>query len=223
MLKKPFLLLAFCLTLSQLSFGQQKVLDIPELLQLASYSKSEHNLQVSARDKQATVTSTETANKTLLGKIKDMYRTLQNRYSTLGTAISAANVGIEAEPMVNSIIRSQSQLYQLAQNNPAIIALAYQTEIDFADHSQMLIRYLAGLLLSIGDVNQMKSSDRKLLFDYVVTELSNIEDMSNRLVRNVQFGTLASLIHHLNPFDSFVYQDQHMISDILTNAKYLKQ
>ena len=223
MIKKTALLLTFCLSLSALSYGQGKVLDIPQLLQLVSYSKSEHSRQKDARDKQATVTSTETANKTLLGKIKDMYRTLQNRYSTLGTAISAANVGMEAEPMVNSIIRSQAQLYQLAQKNPAIIALAYQTEIDFAGHSEMLIRYLAGLILSIGDVNQMKSSDRKLLFDYVVTELSNIEDMSNRLVRNVQFGTLASLLHHVNPFDDFVYEDQHMISDILGNAKYLKR
>ncbi|NHA02532.1 hypothetical protein G7092_01925 [Mucilaginibacter sp. HC2] len=220
---KYLLLTAFCLSTSVLSYGQGKVLDIPELLQLVSYSKSEHTLQTNARDKQTTVTSTETANKTMLGKIKDMYRTLQTRYSTLGTAISAANVGIEAEPMVNSIISSQSQLYQLAQKNPAIIALAYQTEIDFAEQSQMLIRYLAGLIISIGDVNQMKSSDRKLLFDYVISELSKIQDMSNRLVRNVQFGTLASLLHHLNPFDDFVYEDQHMISNILTNAKYLKR
>ncbi|EHQ30905.1 hypothetical protein [Mucilaginibacter paludis] len=223
MTKNKPILTIFCLLFSALAYGQGKVLNIPELLQLVSYSKSEHNLQTNARDKQATVTSTETANKTLLVKIKDMYRTLQNRYSTLGTAISAANIGIEAEPMVNSIIRSQSQLYQLAQKNPAIIALAYQTEIDFAGHSEMLIRYLAGLIISIGDVNQMKSSDRKLLFDYVVTELSNIEDMSNRLVRNVQFGTIASLLHHLNPFDDFVYEDQHMISSILSKAKYLKR
>jgi hypothetical protein len=223
MIKKHLLLTVFGLLFSAFVYGQGKVLDIPELLQLVSYSKSEHSLQTDARDKQATVTSTETANKTLLGKIKVMYRTLQNRYSTLGTAISAANVGIEAEPMVNSIIRSQSQVYQLAQKNPAIIALAYQTEIDFAEHSEMLIRYLGGLIISIGDVNQMKASDRKLLFDYVVTELSNIEDMSNRLVRNVQFGTLASLLHHLNPFDDFVYEDQHMISDIISKAKYLKQ
>lgn len=215
--------MAFCLLFSVFSYGQGKVLDIPELLQLVSYSKSEHSLQVDARDKQATVTSTETANKTLLGKIKDMYRTLQSRYSTLGTAISAANIGIEAEPMVSSIARSQSQLYDLAQQNPAIIPLAYQTEIDFVNQSQMLIRYLAGLLLSIGDVNQMKSSDRKLLFDYVISELSHIEDLSNRLVKSVRFGSLASLLRHLNPFDNYVYTDSKMIQDILTNAKYLKR
>lgn len=220
---KIFLLLGICLLLSAGSFAQGKVLDIPELLQLVDYSKSEHTQQVNARDKQATVTTTEKSNQTLLDKIKNMYRTLQNRYSVLGTAISAADVGLQAEPMVNSIISSQGQLVQLAEKNPAITALAYQTEIDFADHSQMLIRYLAGLLLSIGDVNQMKSSDRKLLFDYVLTELSNIQDMSNQLVRSVQFGSLAALLHHIDPFDAFVSQDQNMVKDILANAKYLKQ
>jgi hypothetical protein len=220
---KAIFLLAFGVLLSVFSYGQGKVLDIPELLQLVSYSKSEHSLQEDARNRQATVTGTETANKTLLAKVKDMYRTLQSRYSTLGTAINAAQVGLEAQPMVSSIINSQSQLYDLAQKNPAIIPLAYQTEIDFVEHSEMLIRFLAGLLLSYGDVNQMKSSDRKLLFDFVLQELSNIQDLSNQLVRSVQFSSLASLLHHLNPFDAFVYQDQHIVQDILTNAKYLKR
>jgi len=220
---KVIMLLALGLSLSAFSFAQGKVLNIPELLQLVSYSKSEHSYQVDARNKQATVTATETANKTLLGKIKDLYRTLQNRYSTLGTAISAANIGIAAETMVSSIARSQSQLYELAQQNPAIIPLAYLTEIDFVGQSEMLIRFLAGLVLSIGDVNQMKSSDRKLLFDFVISELSHIEDMSNRLVNSVRFGSLAALLHHVNPFDDFVYTDTKMVQEILTNAQYLKR
>jgi hypothetical protein len=214
---------AFTFLLSSFAFSQGKVLDIPELLQLVDYSKSEHSLQTDARTRQATVTTTENANKTLLEKTKNIYRTLQRRYSTLGTAISAVDVGLQAEPMVSSIINSQGQLYALAQKNPAIIALAYQTEIDFAENSELLIDYMAGLILSIGDVNQMKSSDRKLLFDYVLSELSNIQDLSNQLVRSVQYGSLAALLRSVNPFASFIYQDQNMVKDILTNAKYLKQ
>src|ERR1700761_7838977 len=169
-MRKLFLLLAFGLMASagDVAYGQTKALDIPGLLQLVSYSKSENSLQNTARNNQATVTANETANKTLLVKMKEMQRTLQNRYSLLGTAIDAANVGLQAEPMVNSIINSQSQLLALAEKNPAIVPLALQTEVDFAEHSELLIDYVAGLILSIGDVNQMKSSDRKLLFDYVI-------------------------------------------------------
>ncbi|WP_214070044.1 hypothetical protein [Mucilaginibacter sp. dw_454] len=203
--------------------AQTKALDIPGLLQLVSYSKSENSLQNTARNDQAVVTANETANRTLLVKMKTMYRTLQNRYSLLGTAISAAQVGLQAEPMVSSIISSQSQLYGLAQRNPAIVPLALQTEIEFAEHSELLINYMTGLILSIGDVNQMKSSDRKLLFDYVLSELSNIQDMSNNLVRSVQYANLSALLKSLNPFQSFVSQDTHLVNDIITNAKYLRK
>jgi hypothetical protein len=202
--------------------AQTKAMDIPGLLQLVSYSKSENSLQNMARNDQAVVTANETANKTLLVKMKTMYRTLQNRYSLLGTAINAAQVGLQAEPMVSSIINSQSQLYNLAQQNQAIVPLALQTEIEFAEHSELLIDYMAGLILSIGDVNQTKSSDRKLLFDYVLSELSDIQDLSNNLVRSVAYANLSSLLKSLNPFASFVSQDAHLVNDIITNAKYLK-
>src|ERR1700744_1619565 len=176
-MKKTLTIFACLLLLSSHVFAQD-VLDIPNLLQLVDYSKSEHQLQTNARNNQATVTANEAANRTLLEKLKNVYRILQNRYSLLGTAISAADIGLEAEPMVRSIVNSQSQLYSLAQQNPAIIPLALQTEIDFAEKSELLLDYMAGLILSIGDVNQMKSSDRKLLFDYVISELSNIQDLS---------------------------------------------
>ena len=202
---------------------QTKALDIPGLLQLVNYSKSENSRQVDARNNQAVVTANETANRTLLAKMKDMQRTLQRRYSILGTAIDAAQIGLEGYPMVNSIIHSQSQLYDLAQRNPANMPLALRTEIEFAEHSELLIDYIAGLILSIGDVNQMKSSDRKLLFDYVLSELSNIQDLSNNLVRTVQYSSLKSTLSSLNPFQNFIYQDKKMVEDIIRNAKYLRK
>lgn len=214
-------LLAFGLMASA-GHSQTKALDIPGLLQLVSYSKSENSRQVDARNNQAVVTANETANRTLLVKMKEMQRTLQNRYSLLGTAINAAQIGLEAYPMFNSIINSQSQLFGLAQSNPAILPLVLQTETEFVEKSELLIDYMAGLILSIGDVNQMKSSDRKLLFDYVLSELSHIQDLSNNLVRSVQYSTLASTINALNPFRDFIYQDKKMVEDIIRNARYLK-
>ena len=202
--------------------GQTKALDIPGLLQLVSYSKSENSRQVDARYNQAVVTANETANRTLLVKMKDMQRTLQNRYSLLGTAINAAQIGMEAYPMFNSIINSQSQLLGLAQSNPAIVPLVLQTEIEFVEKSELLIAYMAGLILSIGDVNQMKSSDRKLLFDYVLSELSHIQDLSNNLVRTARYSSFLSTLNALNPFRDFIYQDKKLVEDIITNAKYLK-
>ena len=62
--------------------------------QLVDQSISENKLQVKARNEQAVVTANEQANLTLLDKLKNTYRTLQQRYNTLGTAINIAEIGI---------------------------------------------------------------------------------------------------------------------------------
>src|SRR5471030_874583 len=182
------LLLAFGFHLS--AYCQQSVIDIVGMHQLIDQSKSEHDLQVKARNNQATVNANEAANLTLLDKMKKMYRTLQNRYNTFGTAINIADIGIYATPEVKQIIRYQGQIIGLVQKNPAVAFLGLQTEIEFVEKAQGLLGYITGLTLSIGDVNQMKASDRKLLFDYVISELSSIQELSGSLVNTLSYANL---------------------------------
>ena len=170
-MKNLLTLLALCFSLS--AFSQQSTIDIVGMHQLIDESKSENSQQVKAKNQQAVNTVNEQANLTLLDKMKNMYRTLQQRYNTLGTAISVADIGLYGEPMVRQIINYQGQIVALVEKNPAVAFLGYQTEIEFAEKAEGLIGYVAGLTLSIGDVNQMKASDRKLLFDYVIQQLSH--------------------------------------------------
>jgi hypothetical protein len=222
MKKLFFLLLPFVFYLSP-SFAQQSTIDIVGMHQLIDQSKDEHTQQVNARNNQATVNANEQANLTLLGKLKNMYRALQNRYNTLGTAINVANIGIEATPMVEQIISYQGQIVKLVEKNPAVAVLGVQSEIEFVEKAEGLLGYVAGLTLSIGDVNQMKASDRKLLFDYVIQQLSQIQELSGNLVNTLSYSNLSSLLRALNPFQNFVDMDKNMAEDIIQNAKYLKQ
>ena len=215
--------LLFLLFLAHHAFAQQSTLDIAGIHQLIDQSKSEHSLQVDARNQQAVNTANEQANLTLLDKMKNMYRTLQQRYNTLGTAINIADIGIYATPMVNRIVSNQSQIIALAQQNPAVIALGYQTEIEFAEKAESLLGYVSGLVLSLGDVDQMKASDRKLLFDYVISELSRLQELSGNMLTLLQYNSLASVIKALNPFQDFINQDKAIVNRIIQNAKYLKQ
>jgi hypothetical protein len=202
--------------------AQKNALNIPGLWQLVDYSKSENKLQNEARNNQTLVTANEATNKTMLANLKDTYRTLQRRYNTLGTAIDAANIGIRAGPMVSRIVANQAQLYQLAQHNPAILPLAYQTEVEFVAKAHSLVNYLLGLSAAIGNVNQMKMSDRKILFDFMITELSRIDDLSRNLASAMQYVNLNGLVRSLNPFQDYVDMDKSLIQDIITSAKYLK-
>jgi hypothetical protein len=220
---KMVLLLLVPLCCCYRSFGQQSTIDIVGMHQLINQSKDENKLQVQARNQQAAATANEQANLTLLAKMKNMYRTLQQRYNTLGTAINIANIGIYATPMVEQIIRNQAQIIQLTGKNPAIVFLGMQTEIEFTEKAQSLLEYVTGLTLSLGDVNQMKASDRKLLFDYVISELGRIQELSGKMLNLLQYNNLAAVIRALDPFQNFISQDKSMINNILSNAKYLKQ
>ena len=221
-MKAILLILATTITLGTNVLAQQKILDIPALHQLVDESESENKLQVKAKNQQALTTANEQANLTLLDKMKKMYRTLQQRYNTLGTAINIANIGIYATPMVERIVSNQSQIVQLVQKNPALIAIGYQSALQFASQSKSLVAYVTGLTLSLGDVNQMKASDRKMLFDYVISELSNIQNLSGNMLGMMQYSSLASLLRAANPFQNFIDADKSISSDIIQNAKYLK-
>jgi hypothetical protein len=214
--------LALCFSLSP-CHAQQKTLDIAGIHQLISQSKSEYTKQVDAKNKQATVTANEQANLTLLTKMKNMYRTLQNRYSILGTAINVADIGITATPAIIRIIGYQGQIIALVEKNPALAALAYETEIEFAQKAISTLGYLTGLTLSISDVYQMKVSDRKLLFDYVLMQLFEIQELSGNLLNVLTYANLNSLIRAINPFQDYVDQDKALAESILQNAKLLKQ
>jgi hypothetical protein len=218
------MILLSCLCVFSLTgFAQQKTLDIAGIHQLVEQSKSENRLQVKARDQQALATANEQANLTLLSKLKATYRTLQQRYNTLGTAINAAELGLYVTPMVKRIVSNQSQIIQLAEKNPALIAIGYQSEIQFAEKAESLAGYVAGLIISIGDVNQMRVSDRKMLFDYVLSELSNIQELSGNMVNMMQYSTLSALLKAANPFQNFIDADKQLAGDIIQNAKYLKR
>src|SRR5215217_7000166 len=150
------------------AYAQKKALNIAGIHQLVADSKSEYELQTSARSRQAVTTANEQQNKTLLEGLKNKYRSLQERYHTIALVINAANIGIQAVPMLNRIVVNQGEIFRMARQDPMLIAMAYQTEMEFAAKAGSLVNFLTGLCLSLGAVNQMKASDRKLLFDFVL-------------------------------------------------------
>ena len=219
---KRYFLIALLLMIALCSNGQQKALNIPGLHQLVSASKSEHKLQTDARNNQGTVSANEYHNKTLLARLKNRYRELQERYHTLGTILTAANIGINAMPMVDRIVANQIGIYQIAAADPAFLAIAYASEMEFVNKARSLLNYLIGLSANIGAINQMKLSDRRILFDFILTELNLIQNLSANLLSKMQFKQTNGFWKSVNPFQDYIDQDKAIVSDIIRNAKYLK-
>ncbi|MGN7986507.1 MULTISPECIES: hypothetical protein [Pedobacter] len=210
----------FCI---QISEAQQKALNIPAIHQLVSDSKNEHERQSTARDRQAVNSINEEANRTLLARFKNRYRELQSHFNSIGTAIDLLDIGTRAAPMVSQIAKDQYSLYELAGKTPELLPFVLQTEIDLLEKSRNLLYYLAGLTASLGAVNQMKSSDRRILFDHIISELSNLRNLAVGLVQTFNYGNIFASIRKANPFSGYVEMDRAIVKDILQNAKYLKK
>jgi hypothetical protein len=219
MIKTMILLLAsiFCFACSHAQ------VNVELLHQLVAESKSENSKQNNVRTTQATVSATETVNRSQMTSLKSSYRNIHSRFNTLGLMINAAEIGLEAQPIVDEIIDQQTLIVRQAENNPLLVLLAANLEADLAKQAQLLINYVFGIVLSIGDINQMKASDRKMLFGYVLTELQRLDGASRGLATALSNFNKQFHGKSLNPFAGFINQDQTLVDDIMSKAKALKK
>lgn len=193
------------------------------LNQLVSESESEHSRQADARTKQAAVSANEQVNNAQMGRLKTTYRDIHNRFSLLGAGLTTITIGTEAIPVINNIVSLQQQIISLSQKSPVLIPLALNSEANIADQANLLMNYMFGLFVTFGDINQMKASDRKMLFGYVVTELRRIEGASRGLLNSMNNFLNSITRRSLNPFFGFINQDKALIDDIMRNASALKK
>ncbi|RDC54332.1 hypothetical protein DU508_21665 [Pedobacter chinensis] len=214
------LLILGLLNLHGLAIAQTNVV---LLHQLVDQSKSENTRQKEARDKQALASANEEVNRGQMAKLKSKYRELQSRFKVLGLAIDAAQIGIQAAPIISEIVDRQQQIISLASDDPLLIALALDVEADLVGQAHLLGNYLYGLAISIGDLNQMKSSDRKMLFGHVLVELRRIAGTSRGLAQSLQYASGKKKLDSLNPFAAFVQQDKQLVEEIMRRIDILKQ
>src|SRR3546814_20024184 len=95
-------------------------------------------------------------------------------------------VGLEAAPIIEDIIDQQERVVRLAGKDPSLALLAINTQRSLARRARQLGRYLAGLLVCIGDINQMKASDRKVLYHHVINALRQITGILRGLAAQMQ-------------------------------------
>lgn len=214
-MKGIFFLMAFLI--STYSFSQVNV----ELLhQLVEENKSEYGRQIEAKENQAKNTANEEVNNQLLNTVKGKYRTIQERFAKLSIVMDAAGIAMSASPLVESIIDHQQQIVFYCQQDPVLIPLALETEKLFVDRSYRLMNYLIGLSASIGAVNQMKISDRRLLFQHILNELEEINGISYTTSRALE--SYLRKINGGNPYLDYVSQELQLVDEIINNVKILQ-
>src|SRR3546814_18485250 len=112
-------------------------------------------------------------------------------------------VVLEAAPIIEDIIDQQERVVRLAGKDPSLALLAINTQRSLARRARQLGRYLAGLLVCIGHINQLKASDRQVLSHHVRTELRKIAGTLRGLARAMHHFTDKRLSAELDTFSGF--------------------
>lgn len=196
-------------------------LNVPLLHQLVDNSKSENKRQVDVKNEQRNSTAMEESNKGLMKQVKTKYRTLQERFAKMSIVFDAANIGISATPLVREIIKQQQQIVTYAQSDPGLLPVAMDSEVIFVQRANSLVNYLIGLCATIGDVNQMKVSDRRILFGFIIDELKTISYLSGGVARTLQAAVIKT--RGRDPFSDYINREMGIVDQIMNNAKILKQ
>lgn len=211
------IILIFMLMASVDCFGQ---INIPLLHQLVEDSKTEHKKQLEAKEKQSKSAVNEEVNRDILEQVKTKYSTLQQRFAKLTVLLDAAGIAVTAAPLVKSIVDNQQQIVFYCQKDPVLIPFAIEAEKVFVKQSYSLINYLIGLSASIGDLNQMKVSDRRMLFQHIINELRQINQLS--------LGSARTLQSHIqrrtggNPYLEYINTEMYAVEEIMGNIKTLQ-
>lgn len=195
-------------------------INVELLHQLVAESKQENSGQNKARDRQAEVTATEDANRSKMQQLKVRYREIKERFHVVGLVLNAAQIGIEATPLIAEIAAQQEEMLNLAKENPLLIKIIFESEYDLIYRSRLLVNYLIGLILTIGDINQMKASDRRLLFGHVITELRLISGSSRGLLLCMKN---ASRKYSLVAIRRMAEDDRKKVDELIRKYKILKR
>lgn len=189
-------------------------LNVALLHQLVGHSKDEHDRQLKARNNQLLVNGQEEINRSKMEQLKGRYRQLKDRYNILGTIISGIGLGMQSAPIISEIYGQQERILSIASSDPAYIPLAMASEREMLNAAIQLGRYTTMLLVSVGDLNQMRVSDRRLLLGHIILELRKIAGTSRGLA-NTLYASSLSTKQDINPFSGYTNQDLTIVNKIL--------
>lgn len=184
------------------------------------HTLKENTRQKEIKNQQAIVTTLEETNKSETNKLKNTYDKIISRLSKLGLAIDAAFMIQEAYPTLTELIRTQRMIIDQVSDYPHLIPLAIENEIHVVNEARSLVNYMAGLFLSIGDLNQMKAGDRKLLLSHALNELRGISGMSWRMLSVIRGRIMTDQLNKLRTI-AWVNREKELIGEIIQNAKNL--
>lgn len=197
---------------------EEENVSFPMMNQEIRHSMNEHERQVEMKNKQHINLGAEVVNKKQWSKFKDTTKKIQDRLRIVDFALQAIPTGIVISQEAREIKENQEKIFNEIRTVPYALVVALPKQIQFIDELQMVVRFLTGIVISYGAINQMEKAERKILLDYGLAEVQRLNSESFYILQTIRnakekFETRKGLLQY------YMNRDRQIVEDIINNVK----
>ena len=221
MKKVLLLVLSFCLSASLMA--QQVVFDPQHLLSatsngiVRSTAESTHEQYLGKINTNINDLNTNVGSVVLAQTM--IYEGLSNVNSALKDGLEVKNMAVIIADMTGYI----NQALAMAKSEPYLLLFADNIAGEMRTRAVALVSDVSGYVLKEGDNVLSDYNARDQLLHKVITQLQILDGLAYGAWKAMYWAKERGIIASLNPFQDFINKDKTFVSQIIQNAKYLKQ
>jgi hypothetical protein len=148
-----------------------------------------------------------------------IYNALSDVNSALKDGIAVKNMSVEISDMISYL----NQCLAMAKDEPYLLLFASNIESEMVTKSTALLTDVSGYILKEGGNVLADYNSRDQLLRKVTQQLQILNSLAYGAWRAMYWAKERGLIASLNPWQSFINKDKQFVTNIIQNAKYLKQ
>lgn len=147
-------------------------------------------------------------------------RKIQDRLRVIDFALQAIPTGYAITLEAQKIKKNQENIFKELNDAPYAIIQALPAQIKFGDDLQMVLRFIAGVVVSYGAINQMERAERQILLNFALEEVTQLERDSSYILMNIRVLKETIRLKKLT-LQGYVNQDVAIVKSILNKVKNL--
>jgi hypothetical protein len=220
---KKVLLLVFSFCLSAPLMAQQVVFDPQHLLSatsngiVRSTAESTHEQYLGKINTNINDLNTNVGSVVLAQTM--IYEGLSNVNSALKDGLEVKNMAVIIDDMTGYI----NQALAMAKSEPYLLLFADNIAGEMRTRAVALVSDVSGYVLKEGDNVLSDYNARDQLLHKVITQLQILDGLAYGAWKAMYWAKERGIIASLDPFQDFINKDKTFVSQIIQNAKYLKQ
>ena len=148
-----------------------------------------------------------------------IYKGLSQVSALVNNLIAIKDVASISIDIANDIYKAE----KIAQSNPVLLLFAEAGAREFETRAVSLGLEVSNFVTKGGGNNLMDSGERSKLLNHIVSELMILRGVAFGIGQAMYWAKMRGIFTSLNPWATWVNQDDQIAGDIIRNAKTLKQ